>query len=191
VDGTSTTSTTLLEICGNCIDDDGDGDVDFEDADCCGNDSEGGMSVNKSVLKQRGGRTKMTFRSILGVDQSLCGLALTHDVFLQMRLRDGQLLCAWVPAMKFMKMGKHAVTFWDLKEKIASAKGIRDMAFVCKPDGAVRYYAKGTKVQFRTPDAGLFEITLGLKAPSGNPADNRCHAVLQDFRTAPNGLKAP
>jgi hypothetical protein len=88
-------------------------------------------------------------------------------------------------------MGKKSVVFWDLKEKIESAKGIRDMAFVCKPDGAIRYYAKGPKVRFRTPDPGIFEITLGLKAPTGNAADNRCHTVLQDFRSGPGGLRAP
>src|SRR5262249_26252579 len=34
---TSTTTTTVpAEACGNCLDDDGDGRVDFDDADCCG-----------------------------------------------------------------------------------------------------------------------------------------------------------
>src|SRR5262249_31949779 len=38
--GVSSTTTTLApppkEICGNCVDDDGDGLTDFEDAACCG-----------------------------------------------------------------------------------------------------------------------------------------------------------
>ena len=192
ITGATTTSTTLpVEICGNCIDDDSDGAIDFEDSDCCGNDSTNGMEVTRSVFKRRGAKTRMKLRSIIGVEQTLCSLALTHDVFLQMKRSDGELLCAWVPAMKFMTMGKHMVSFWDLKERVESAKGIRDMAFTCKSDGAVRYYAKGPKVRFRTPGAGDVEITLGFRSPNGNAADNRCHAVVQEFRTAPNGLRAP
>jgi hypothetical protein len=190
VGGSTTTTTLPAEICGNCIDDDGDALIDFEDSGCCGDVGTGGMTVTTSVLKQRGARTKMKLRSLLGVDQSLCSIALTHDVFLQMRLRDGQLLCASVPATKFTKRGKH-VTFRDRKGRVESAEGIRAMAFVCKADGAVRYHAKGSKVLFRTPDAGVFEITLGLRAPSGDPADNLCHAVLQDFQPAKGGLKTP
>jgi hypothetical protein len=180
-----------VEICGNCIDDDGDGLIDFEDPDCCGNDGEGQMEITRSIMKHRGTQTRMKLRSIIGVDQSLCDLALTYDVFIQFRRDDGELLCAWVPATKFMRMGKRMVAFWDFKERIASAKGIRDMAFTCKSDGAVRYYAKGPKVQYQTPGAGNLLITLGLRSPTGDPAENRCHEVVQDFRATPRGLRAP
>jgi len=193
--GPTTTSTTLVppphEICGNCIDDDGDHLVDFEDPDCCSDDEEGSLEVTRSVFKSRKETTKMKLRSIIGVDQTLCQLALTHDVFLQYRKTDGELLCAWVPYSKFMKMGRTMVSFWDLKGKVETAKGIRDMAIICKPDGAVRYYAKGPKVKFKTPGAGTIEITLAFRGQSGDPADNVCHQVTQPFRPGPGGLIAP
>ena len=194
IDGASTTTTTLplREICGNCLDDDRDELIDFEDTtDCCGNDPEGQMEITRSIFKRRSDKTRMRLRSIIGVEESLCSLALTHDVFLQMRRIDGELLCAWVPAMKFMKMGKKMVSFWDLKEQVTSAKGIRDMAFTCKGDGAIRYLATGRKVRFRTPGEGDINVTLGFRSPTGDAADNRCHAVRQDFRVIPGGLRAP
>jgi hypothetical protein len=79
-----------------------------------------------------------------------------------------------VPYSKFMKMGKRMVAFWDLKGKVETAKGIRDMAIICKPGRRGPLLRQGPKVKFKTPGAGTIEITLAFRGQSGDPADNVC-----------------
>jgi len=167
----------LTEICGNCIDDDGNGLTDFEDPACCPTARSFTMLVRKLLLKPRGSaRTRLRLKSTL----AQAGLAdvdpLTEDVYLQIR-RTGMLdaLCAKVPALKFMHMHR-AFKFWDKHHRVASAKGIEDMTIVVRKDGSVRLRTQGRRVRMDTPGAGQLEITVGFQNPAHGDAQNRCSA---------------
>ena len=165
----------LVEICGNCIDDDGNGLTDFEDPACCPTARSFTMLVRKLLLKPRGsGRTRLRLKTTL----AQAGLAdvdpLTEDVYLQIR-RTGMLdaLCAKVPASHFMHMHK-AFKFWDNHHRVASAKNIDDMTIVVRSDGSVRLRTQGRRVRMDTPGPGELEIAVGFQNPARGDAQNRC-----------------
>ncbi len=195
---TSTTTTTLggepgpREICGNCIDDDGNGLTDFEDPACCMQTQSFTMDVTRGLLRPHGGTTRLKLKSILAE----AGLAdvnpLAQDVFVQIRpVGSTDVLCAKAPADKFMKM-HGAFKFWDRHHLVASAKGINDILVKVRKDGSVRFSAVGKRVEFATPPAGTLQVTVGFRNPATAESGNRCSTQTQAFRTGRQGrLLAP
>ena len=179
------------EVCGNCIDDDGDGLTDFEDPDCCASAESFAMSVSRSALRPRGATTRLLLHSRL----AQTGLAdvnpLREDVFVQIRAADGpELLCARVPAGKFMQM-RHKFMFWDHAHSVASAKGLDDLSVKVRKDGSVRLRTHGRRVQMDRPTAGRLRLTVGFLDPAGD-AQNRCSSSVEAFRSGSRGrLLAP
>src|SRR5204862_12374 len=51
-------------ICGNCIDDDGDGKIDYEDDDCC--DNTGSMTIRKMAVRTKSevGKNRLVFKAL-------------------------------------------------------------------------------------------------------------------------------
>src|SRR3989442_3675425 len=197
---TSTTTTTLgtgpvpapRDICGNCIDDDGNGLTDFEDPACCMQSQAFTMTVTHGLLRPRGVTTRLKLKSLL----AKVGLAdvdpLKQDVFVQIRPAGGtDVLCAKAPADKFMKM-HGAFKFWDRHHHVASAKGISDIRVKVRRDGSVRFSAVGKRVKFSTPQGGTLQVTVGFRDPATAEAGNRCSTQTQAFRTGRQGqLLAP
>ena len=145
-------------------------------------------------IGKKGAKSKLLLRALLPVTSGACDAALTKNVYVQIRRtvpQDGDTaLCAMVPASKFMPM-KHMVSFWDLKHQVESACGIRDMAFTCKDDGVVRFYAAGSKVCLRALQAEGLKITIAFQG--GNDASqNVCLSVDQAIKNPKGlGLKFP
>jgi hypothetical protein len=180
------------EICGNCIDDDGNGLTDFEDPACCMQAQVFAMTVRHGLLRPRGPTTRLKLKSLL----AKAGLAdvnpLKQDVFIQIRLAGGpDVLCAEAPADKFMK--RHgAFKFWDRQHRVASAKGINDIKVQVRRDGSVRFGAVGKRVEFTTPQGGTLQVTIGFRDPATAEAGNRCSTQTTAFRTGRKGqLLAP
>ena len=179
------------EICGNCIDDDGNGKTDFEDPACCPRQQTFTMAVRRGKLRPRGPVTKLKLRTVLaeaGLDHVN---PRKEDVFLQIRPRGGMdVLCAKVPAEKFMRMHR-AFKFWDRKHRVVSAKGLSDMTIKVRKNKSVRLRTVGKRVQFRTPTEGPLEVTVGFHDPAGD-GGNSCSSQVQAFRTTRTGrLIAP
>lgn len=195
---TSTTTTTMpggtptpREICGNCIDDDGNGHTDFEDPACCSESQTFTMVVSRGRLRPRGAVSRLRLKAML----ARAGLAqvdpLRQDVFLQIRPVGGaDLLCAKVPADKFMRM-HGAFKFWDRKHLVASAKGLYDMTVPVRRDGSVRLRTLGRRTQMRTPTQGVLQVTVGFH-DTASDAGNRCSTAFEPFRAGRRGaLRAP
>src|SRR5947208_2963251 len=91
------------EICGNCIDDDGNGLTDFEDPACCLESSTFTMKLKEGRLHPHGATTRLALRTVL----ARSGLAvnpLDDDVVLQIRPEGGtDVFCARIPAADFTK----------------------------------------------------------------------------------------
>src|SRR5262249_61192439 len=113
------------EICGNCIDDDGNGLTDFEDPACCPQGQTFAMSVTRGRLRPHGPTSKLVLRSLLA-SHGLEGVnPLKEDVFLQIRQGGGAgILCAKAPATAFRRTHK-AFKFRDRKHQVASARGVQ------------------------------------------------------------------
>ena len=114
--GSTTTTTTIPgELCGNCLDDDGDGMIDFEDADCC--TEIGTLTVTKVKTTPRRGTPT---RGKLRVIGTLTGAGF--DAFdprqeeVSVTLGDGTpVVCCTVPQMKWRKLFRRHYGFWDQK----------------------------------------------------------------------------
>jgi hypothetical protein len=183
--------TVPQEICGNCIDDDGNGLTDFEDPACCTQSQTFAMVVRHGRLRPVGSLSRLRLKTLL----ARAGLShvnpLREDVFLQIRTAGGpELLCARMPAAKFMRM-HGAFKFWDKKHVVPSAKGINDLTVKVRRDGSVRLRTLGKRVQMQTPPHGPLQVTVGFHDPSSN-ASNACSSAVQAFRTGNRGrLIAP
>jgi hypothetical protein len=178
--------TTVKEICGNCIDDDGNGDTDFEDVACCPRQQTFAMTIRRGRLRPRGAATKLRLRSILAQAGLEKVNPLKQDVFLQIRTPHGpDLLCAKVPASKFMRMHK-AFKFWDRKHRVQSAKGIDDMTVRVRKNRSVRLRTVGKRVQCQVPRGDRLQVTVGFHDPVSD-AQNSCSSHVQVFRVRPSG----
>src|SRR5205823_4936081 len=177
-----------VEICGDCIDIDGNGLTDFEDPACCsGQVQRFTMDLKRGRIRSRGVTSRLRLRSIL----ARAGMSKVNpqkqDVFLQIRPEGGtDVLCARVPAAKFMH--KHRVfKFWDRKHRVASAMGIDDMRIKVRRNGSLLFRTTARHAQTMGPHSDRVEITDGFLDPAGADANNQCSAVTKAFRTSRHG----
>ncbi len=189
---TSTTTTTTTapskEICGNCIDDDGDGLVDDEDPDCCPEEQRTPFAVRLVRVEPRKGGA--FYVQIGGAFDAPAPKSLTDDVVLQLSQPDtGSLLCARFPASDFIRKAK-SLRFDDRRTSAASAEGIRRLFLAPSIDGSgTRLRARGNLVPLlATPAVGSTRLLLGFGTPDGR----RC--LVGDFKLHParsGSLRAP
>jgi len=175
-----------VEICGNCIDDDGNGKTDFEDPACCTSFRTFTMTVRRGRLRPRGQTTGLRLKTILA-DTGLANVnPLKEDVFLQIRPQGGgDILCAKVPATKFMRM-HGAFKFWDRKHTVKEARGIDDLRIKVRRDSSVRLRTIGRHVDMQMPGTGPLQVTVGFRDGTGD-AQNMCSTQTQPFRTGRAG----
>jgi len=180
----STTSTTLeSELCDNCVDDDGDGLVDFEDDDCCAATA---MTLGKSVLRSRGqGVAVLKLTARLAASPVADGGVATQDLTLQLRAGDG-VFCARVPAASLVRRRK-GLTFHDRHGSLASARGVTRIALL-ERRRTVRLVVSGSQAELDAPAPGPLTAILGLRDPA---TGNRCVSGTATFRPAKRGVRYP
>jgi hypothetical protein len=177
-------------VCDNCVDDDGDGLVDLEDASCCARGVT--LTLKKGSLRSRpAGRAAVKLKAALADGILGEGAASTEDVTLQIR-RDGEgeLLCARMSAASLARRGGR-LTFRDPEHRLASALGIDGLALVEKRSGGGRLAVAGRLVALVVPGAGPLRVTLGLRDPATAEAENRCAVGAANFRRTRKGLRFP
>src|SRR5947207_3041304 len=177
-----------VEICGDCIDNDGNGLTDFEDPACCtGQVQRFTMDLKRGRIRARGVTSRLRLRSILARAGMSTVNPQKQDVFLQIRPEGGtDVLCARVPAAKFMHK-HHVFKFWDRKHLVASAQGIDDMRIKVRRNGSLRFRTTARHAQTMGPHSDRVEITVGFLDPAGVDANNQCSAVTKAFRTSRHG----
>ena len=174
------------EICGNCIDDDLNGLVDFEDPACCAAPVAGRLA--KARLKARpNGRTLLRLRGSLG-GKELAVSPTTEDVFLQVRAQPGaELLCAEVPAGRFKRL-RHAFRFRDRTHVVPSARSLDLLRLHRGPQGTLHARALGRAMSLDMPHPGTVQVTIGF----ADPAAKQCAVMTGPLRSArAGGLRSP
>ena len=181
--GTPTTTTTLeFELCDNCVDDDGDGSVDFEDDECC---TAAPMTLRKSTLRSRGqGATTLKLAAKLDASP----IAGTQDLTVQLRDPTG-VFCAHIPAAKLSRR-KKGLVFRDGNGTLAGAGGLERVTLTEKRNGA-KLAVSGARAKLDTPAPGTLALTLGLRDPATAEAANRCATGTATFRAAKKGIRYP
>ena len=180
------------EVCGNCIDDDGDGLTDFEAPVCCAGSQRFVLGIQRGRLRPRGNVSKFRLKARLeGLGPSDVNPRV-HDVFLQIRPTDfpADALCARVPAARFTQRGR-TFKFRDPHHTAPSAKGIDALTVVIKPAGSF-LSTSGRRVQGVTPSHVIsLDVTVGFLGATIT-GDKRCaagsHAVTTGSR---GGFKFP
>ena len=190
---TTTTLPHTAEICGNCIDDDGNGRTDFEDAQCCPQAHMLAYALRKTQLVPRKGGTSLMLDSTLSGVQAKDLNPLRADVFVEIRDRTGEVLCAHIPAAKFVakRKGKY-FAFLDRRGQVAGTSGISGV--VVKPvHGNVLVHVEGKTVRTSGPHDTALQVTVAFRDPSTAEAGNRCGATAATFRKkgTKGGLKFP
>ncbi len=195
---TATTTSTLApvatpaEVCGDCIDNDRNGLVDFEDPACCGTGQTFTMSLAKARIGPRGAKSKLSLTSTL----ARAGLTRVdptrQDVTLQIRQPQGaELLCAQLPRTAFTRK-KTTFRFRDRTATTSTAQGLTKVGIKIRSDGSVRFRARGKQVAIGTTPGGPLQLTVGFRSPDASAAGNRCSKTTRAFRTGRNGsLRAP
>lgn len=162
--GPTTTTTLPPEICGNCLDDDGDGAVDFDDSDCCAIKTSIVLK-RYSVRPRRDDDTTYTkVRSCLPLpDKSLIN-PFVQDLHVQLRDESGTFFCAVINHEKFMRLHSRAIAFWDRSEtKNPMARGIQDVAFT--KSKCTGFYLFGPHMQYLAEQHDGYTMTIGLQNP--------------------------
>lgn len=185
----STTTTTLppVEICGDCLDDDGDGLTDFEDPDCCTGMPATTLTLKKGLIKPVSGATKLALKATVSKAGLAGGSIATQDVFVQLRAQGGEVLCAHVPASAVTRK-KTRIVFKDPAHGVATARGVDHLALSQKKNGSGQLNVAGAQVTLTPPPAGHVDVVLGLRDPRAGDAGNLCANGGGTFRAGRKGL---
>jgi hypothetical protein len=181
------------EICGDCIDNDGDGFTDFEDPDCC--DPEAGQRFPLELKKGKF-RPRSAAQSGLRLKGALAKTGLggkieppANQVIVQIHSDAGEVLCASIPAGKFVK--KRGRTFRYSSKRtplpVEMGKNLDRVVIKVKKNGQVRFRVKGKRAQLATPARGTIQITLGFLRPGAPASQNACSQGVRIFRSGKKG----
>jgi hypothetical protein len=181
-----------VEICGNCLDDDGDGLVDFEDADCCSSTSGALLDLKKGLLRPGDGAVaKVKLKAKTSASGLPASTTSTQDLSLQIRTESGEVLCARVAAAEMVRK-KRALKFRDKSGSVGFAEGLTKVTIKeKKKDGSGKLNAGGKKVELTVPAAGPLTVTLALRDPATAEAGNYCASGTFTFRETKKGLRFP
>jgi hypothetical protein len=180
---TTTTLPAVAEICGNCIDDDGDGRVDLDDPDCCVGAP---LTLKRARLKPSRARPGTTTLRLAGSLADPGAAAVDpgrQDVVLQLHHRDEAFdWCARIPASAIT--AKKGVRFRFRDRTGALASGVDGFVLRRKKNGTLKIALRGKGAQFATPSAGAMGVVLGFDDPAGG---RHCASIEPAFR--PKGKK--
>jgi uncharacterized repeat protein (TIGR01451 family) len=149
------------EICGDCIDNDGDGLVDYDDPDCCATVTQLDLKrlMLKPTAKNPNGRRLVMRARDFGLTpttfQPMSGATL------QISDSSGNLFCQKMPASGWKHKGRSRVfTFRDKKGTLAG--GLRLSRFTMKKNGTVVFTTTGKNVTLRPTDGRDVRVTLAV-----------------------------
>ncbi len=175
----------VREICGNCIDDDGNKLIDAEDGACCEGASPAPMTLRSARLRTRAGTTRLALSASVPGARDLD--PTRQDVLVQLHQEQGgELLCARIPATAFSHKGR-VFRFRDRKNAIASARGLELLKITVTKDGTAKIVLTGRRVQSAAGRTGSLRFTLGFRDPASAVGAGRCPGVLDAFRASHNG----
>jgi len=153
------------EICGNCIDDDGNGLVDGEDPACCGGNA-AWMDIKRFMMKPgsasvvgshiHGNRLRLRTRYKMATanlfDPS------TEDTEIQVADEQGQIFCQVIPAKYWKHPHRRVFRFKD--KTGAFAGGLKNGRFKMKRNGKIVFNTRGKKMDLRSTDGHNVKITV-------------------------------
>jgi hypothetical protein len=173
------------EFCGDCVDNDGNGLVDFEDPACCSAGRSFVMALRTGRMIPRGDACKVKLSGALAGTASVN--PQMQDVQVQIRPQGGDdVFCASIPAGHFARRGR-TFGYRAGRYPLSSAKGIDKLVIKRLRKGGLRFRLKGRQVQMRELLTGPINLTLGFVSTDGA---NSCSTLTNSFRRAARGAVA-
>jgi hypothetical protein len=153
----SSTSTTLPpEICGNCLDDDGNGLIDAEDPACCSTVQP--LTVTRASF--RPAKSTLHIRATFP-DGTFAGLdPRQQDVHLQVRGASGELVCSTIPAADWQELFQRTFGFFD--QPLTASPPIRCLCLALPGKGQTGATITMAGVKPGSPLLSPLEITLSM-----------------------------
>jgi uncharacterized repeat protein (TIGR01451 family) len=123
--GSAGTPGGAAEICGNCLDDDGDGRVDYEDSDCC---TQTELALTRSTIRLRpGGAGRLQVRGLFS-DPAFNGVDPRQEgITVQLRNAAGQLACCTTEAPNWRRLVRRHFGWWD--SAVTLCPPVKDLEF--------------------------------------------------------------
>ncbi len=147
----------VVEICGDCQDNDADGLADYEDPDCC--ERTDPLTLGQMVMRMRPNtahdRLRLRSRPSAGSTASLD--PVRDGVTLQLSDRDGRLYCHDL-ALVGTRGGRSLFRFRDEAGNLA--EGLQRARLKIRKDGRIVFRATGGKMNLRTPEDSGVRVTL-------------------------------
>lgn len=113
------------ETCGNCIDDDGDGLVDYEDPDCC---TQTVLTITSANIRPKGGGLgKLSTKGQFSDSSFDTGDPRQEGMTVQIRNAAGQLACCTVEASNWRRIIPRHLGFWD--SAVTICPPVKDLEF--------------------------------------------------------------
>ena len=165
-DGSNNTSTSSLlpsrgEDCGNCVDDDGNGQIDSEDSACCTAEP---LTVTQA--RYRPGRSTLRVTATMP-DGTFSGVDPRKDTIrLQVRTAQGETVCCALPPDQWQHLFRKSYGFFD--QKMTVCPGIRCVKLTLPKKGQPRATIIAGRVKPGGPMLTPLQITIS--------ADNQCAA---------------
>ena len=173
----------VLEICGNCLDDDGDGLVDLADSGCCAPERTAMMELVAGRIAPGVATSRLRLAATLGGGVRLSPQG--QQVLLQLGTEPNGSFCASVPPSAFRGTAEKLRLAGGA---VAGARGVRRMVLARAADGTIRWRARGRRVGFSTDErAGVLDILLLLADAADPDAGPRCFTARAFFRPGPRG----
>jgi hypothetical protein len=177
-------------VCGNCLDDDRNGQTDYDDPSCCA--ATGAARLRKAQLRgsPSGGRLDLETTVSGGGFPTVNPTA--EDLYIRLSdASDVTLLCGRIPATAFRKRKKF-FQFLDRRNVVPGDAGVDGV--VVKPlrsSQTLQVAAHGKRAELAATAAGTIRVTLAFDA--AGPGRGRCASVVQLFRAAGRnkGLRFP
>lgn len=172
-----------LEICGNCIDDDGDGLVDLADSACCAPERTAAMELVEGLIAPGVATSRLRLAATLGPGAHLS--ADGQQVLLQLGSAPNGSFCASMPPSAFRGSGERLHLAGGA---VAGARGVRRMVLKQARDGSIRWRARGRRVGFSTDEReGTLDILLLLADATAPDAGARCFTARAFFQPGRGG----
>jgi Thrombospondin type 3 repeat len=180
---------TTAEHCGNCVDDDGDGLVDFDDPDCCGAGTSALDPARALLAGRADGTSAVTFTGRLAAGSLPPVGSQLRDVYVQLHdEQSGATFCAMLPADGFHRHDPRLdLTFADARRAMSSALGIQQLKLRERRED-VRFALRGRQVPLFPLAPGPLRMTLAFHVPSTRFSTTECHSA--SVATRPRGASA-
>ncbi len=179
-DGGNNTSTTSLlpsrgEDCGNCVDDDGNGQVDSEDSACCEPEP---LTVTQA--QYRPGRSTLRVKATMP-DGTFAGVDPRKDTIrLQVRTDQGETVCCTLPPEQWQHLFRKSYGFFD--QKMTVCPPIRCVKLTMPKKGPPRATIIAGRVKPGSQLLSPLQITIS--------ADDQCAAGAVTIQSSARGRRA-